>query len=729
MEKDKSRQVAEIPECLWIPSVYEDSQGGICPDSEEKHARIELMEELCNNLTNQEWSRSEDEQKNKKGGSPLWELQDTYEAGNAPDLQIQDRKCSIAESQRDLEKEPNLTIPERQNFYFELGLGPDSEGRYRPWGADIGDELALALEDLHVKEDPEKDEGELSSLGQNQTDHEIHKISGSNPLQEKDFALIPEDKGGLKKEHNHDSQEGTHLNLKGERCPDSQEESKLSRLAILAYSKNPPVYEEMQRREDSQEDGGKLFFMDQTEEIHEIDTTIDLDIFDEDPTLDLEVNKRRGLDAWERREDDPVPADMQKREAPQKNKDGLSLLGKIQGTAEIGKAPSANAMLSERARRVGKSQRALQEELCTVLRKKANFASQEKPNSDLKVHPTEAMPFNNPAVEQLSSSDAERSPDPLQEEKDLHSSFNIVILPAEEKKYGEVRKWLPAAEQGDREAQFNLGQLLYRKARRESGDLSEAEEWIKKAANQNHAKALGMLGAIAYKDKKVEEAISWYKRSANLENVHARFMLGIIYLYEGKNKDKAKAKKQFKEAAIKGHADAQLMLGNMYYRGDAGKGRRKDLAKIWYKLAAGQQNSYARWKLEELSEYDPGREPLDYTTMIVKRSFIKKLEKLTKAATVLNCAEAQYQLGETYYIGKKVRKNVEQAVKWLTMAAEQGQAEAQFRLGVMYQSNEGVPLNIKKAARLYKKAAKQGHPQAQFSLEILKNRLNKSRAG
>ena len=53
-------------------------------------------------------------------------------------------------------------------------------------------------------------------------------------------------------------------------------------------------------------------------------------------------------------------------------------------------------------------------------------------------------------------------------------------------------------------------------------------------------------------------------------------------------------------------------------------------------------------------------------------------------------AEAQYNLGSKYALGKGLRKNNRRAVKWYRRAAEQGYAEAQYNLGVMYAKGTGV---------------------------------------
>ena len=53
-------------------------------------------------------------------------------------------------------------------------------------------------------------------------------------------------------------------------------------------------------------------------------------------------------------------------------------------------------------------------------------------------------------------------------------------------------------------------------------------------------------------------------------------------------------------------------------------------------------------------------------------------------------AEAQYDLGVSYYFGDGVAKDPRAAVRWFRMAAEQGDAKAQYNLGVAYWNGKGV---------------------------------------
>lgn len=58
-----------------------------------------------------------------------------------------------------------------------------------------------------------------------------------------------------------------------------------------------------------------------------------------------------------------------------------------------------------------------------------------------------------------------------------------------------------------------------------------------------------------------------------------------------------------------------------------------------------------------------------------------------------------------------------EAIRWYTLAAEQGYARAQFNLGLLYKNGGGVVTqDYAEAVRWYTLAAEQGNARAQFNL-------------
>jgi TPR repeat protein len=79
-------------------------------------------------------------------------------------------------------------------------------------------------------------------------------------------------------------------------------------------------------------------------------------------------------------------------------------------------------------------------------------------------------------------------------------------------------EWLPLAELGDAEAQYNLG-VMYDEGAGIKQDLARAAEWYRKAAEQGFLDAQMNLGMMYYEGqgfaRDCAEAASWFKRAAD----------------------------------------------------------------------------------------------------------------------------------------------------------------------------------------------------------------------
>ena len=68
----------------------------------------------------------------------------------------------------------------------------------------------------------------------------------------------------------------------------------------------------------------------------------------------------------------------------------------------------------------------------------------------------------------------------------------------------------------------------------------------------------------------------------------------------------------------------------------------------------------------------------------------------------------QSLVGSMYAEGKGVQQNYKTAVKWYTLAAEQGYANAQSNLGLMYAKGQGVQQDYVRAHMWFNIAATYG---------------------
>src|SRR5690349_17035146 len=148
--------------------------------------------------------------------------------------------------------------------------------------------------------------------------------------------------------------------------------------------------------------------------------------------------------------------------------------------------------------------------------------------------------------------------------------------------------------------------------------------------------------------------------------LHATAHAGLT---EGANaynaKNYAVALKEITPLAKAGNADAQHLLGLMYYMG-RGVPRDYKEAFEWHRKAALQGK-----------------------------------------------ADAQYVIAAMYYEGNAVPVDQKQAVYWFRKAAEQGNAEAQYALGLLYRYHQaGMPQDLVIAYMLWNLSAASGHAKA-----------------
>lgn len=185
----------------------------------------------------------------------------------------------------------------------------------------------------------------------------------------------------------------------------------------------------------------------------------------------------------------------------------------------------------------------------------------------------------------------------LAEQGDMEAQFNLGVAhyngiekeggkgyTAIESNYNKALEWLTkAAEQGHAGAQNNLG-LMYKEALNVLQNDYEAFEWFTKAAEQGHADAQNNLGLLYRDGKETPEAVHMtiYGHEINdttpsaqdYEEIFGDFGLdgpeSLDYLdvakalYETKGVDKDKAVDWFIKAVASGSDAAQINLKNMF---------------------------------------------------------------------------------------------------------------------------------------------------------------------
>jgi len=171
---------------------------------------------------------------------------------------------------------------------------------------------------------------------------------------------------------------------------------------------------------------------------------------------------------------------------------------------------------------------------------------------------------------------------------------------------------IKAAQQGDAEAQYNLGAmyhigegalqdhkkaLSWYKGEGVPQDYQKFFYWTKKAVQQGHAGAQFNLGLMYFQGKEVpqdyKKAVYWYEKSAEQGDTGAQHNLAhMYYTGEGVPQDYKRAFHWFKRAAEQGLARSQLKLGVMYYKG-RGVPQNYVHSYAWFNLAAAQGDKTA----------------------------------------------------------------------------------------------------------------------------------------
>ncbi|MCF6221334.1 MAG: peptidoglycan-binding protein [Robiginitomaculum sp.] len=159
------------------------------------------------------------------------------------------------------------------------------------------------------------------------------------------------------------------------------------------------------------------------------------------------------------------------------------------------------------------------------------------------------------------------------------------------------------------------------------------------------------------------------------------------------NEENSAQKQTLEAAAVNGNAIAQFQLGLSHLEA----GREADAVRL-IRLAANQGQAAAQYRLAKLYEAGIG----------VKVNGKTAKDLLTRAAKADNRI-AMHDLGHYYATGADgASPDLQQAVKWFSMAAERGVLDSQFNLAVLYQGGSGVPLSLEDAYIWYSIAGSQG---------------------
>lgn len=171
------------------------------------------------------------------------------------------------------------------------------------------------------------------------------------------------------------------------------------------------------------------------------------------------------------------------------------------------------------------------------------------------------------------------------------------------------------ADNGDAEAQFQLGLRLVTGQSDDKTSKAQGAAWIQKAAKQGHEKAMHVLGTLYEEGIGVAEdfklAAQWHETAAEKGLAEAQLSLALLYDQgKGVEQDASIAAEWAMKSASQGHAPAQALYGLKLVRGD-GTPKNASKAAVWFLKSAKQGNGFAQRQLAYLY-YTGNGVQLDY---------------------------------------------------------------------------------------------------------------------
>ncbi len=186
--------------------------------------------------------------------------------------------------------------------------------------------------------------------------------------------------------------------------------------------------------------------------------------------------------------------------------------------------------------------------------------------------------------------------------------------------------------------------------------------------------------------------------AAEAGDTAAQIKLGRMLLNgDGVDKDPAKARAWFQEAAQTENAEAQMLMG---YTAHNGLGTPKDIkaAVIWYEKAAAQGHHAAEFNLGLIYEAGEG---VPQDILLAKLLFIRASEHKTYNLP-------QFRVGRIYETGLAGPIDIKKAKDWYYKAAFRGLPEAQYALARLMETDARDVEGLKLVLHWYKLAADGG---------------------
>ncbi len=273
------------------------------------------------------------------------------------------------------------------------------------------------------------------------------------------------------------------------------------------------------------------------------------------------------------------------------------------------------------------------------------------------------------------------------------------------------QSWLPLAEAGHAESQFNLAVML-QKGGPVAQDLPAALRWTERAIQGGYAPAHCIQGDLLLAQRNDstsrQRAFSTYLKGATLGEVDCMHNTGAFMLngYAGA-RDVGAGMHWLTRAAEAGKLDSQFQLGSAHLHGTYAVPDHEQ-ARHWLTKASDGGHVNATHDLAYMWENGLGSEPDP-----------AKAAPLYQRAAAEGQSRSANNLGLMYRNGRGVPMDFELAVSHFRQAVALKNTEAMVNLGDMHYLGLGVPPEPAQAAALYQQAADAGLPWGECRLAAL----------
>lgn len=235
-----------------------------------------------------------------------------------------------------------------------------------------------------------------------------------------------------------------------------------------------------------------------------------------------------------------------------------------------------------------------------------------------------------------------------------------------------VNTYEEAAQYGNANAMANLGKLYLNTETIK--DYDKAFQYLSDAADRNQSSAMKMLGDMYYNGQVGSKADylmakEWYEKAIDAGSqaaIGALYDVGYKYLtdYSLGNNCLEVAFACFKKTADAGFISGMNAVGVCYYNG-YGVEKDEDMAVKYYEMAAQEGDGYAMRNIGEIY-WKKGDSNTDKAIAWYKKAVVAKNPNVSAMMT----------LAEIYETGDRVQADLELAIEYYKMAAEEGDSEA-----------------------------------------------------